>query len=109
MFASQRADDYMLIRRDLERMAREQFIAKGGKPKNNFPHYMTLGACDWLKTWYKNPLWITISLDEFEETAISFTYGDLFPTMRYRDNKPYRRQVYTKQEIIKVIEQFDMP
>ncbi|MCJ8013197.1 hypothetical protein MUG84_15805 [Paenibacillus sp. KQZ6P-2] len=43
MFASQRSDDYMLIRRDLERIARGQFMAKGGKPKKFFPHYMTLG------------------------------------------------------------------
>ncbi|MCJ8013198.1 hypothetical protein MUG84_15810 [Paenibacillus sp. KQZ6P-2] len=56
-----------------------------------------------------NPSWIAINIDEFEESAISFTYGDLFPTMRYQDNKPYRRQVYTKQEIIKVIEEFEMP
>ncbi|WMT39682.1 hypothetical protein RE628_20085 [Paenibacillus sp. D2_2] len=109
LFASQRPDDYMLIRRDLEKIAREQFMAKGGKPKNFFPHYMTLGSCDWLKTWYMNPSWITINLDEFDENTISFTYGDLFPTMRYQDNKPYRRQVYSKQEIVKVIDEFKMP
>ncbi|MBW5449446.1 hypothetical protein GE107_25890 [Cohnella sp. CFH 77786] len=109
MFASKRSDDYMLIRRDLERLAREQFIAKGGKPRNPFPHYMTLEPCDWLKSWYLNPDWIAIDLDEFLETSISFTYGDLFPTMRYQDNKPYRRLVYTKQEIIRVMEEYGMP
>lgn len=108
-FASQRSDDYLLIRRDIETLARDQFVVKGGKPKNPFPHYMTLEACDWLKTWYANPEWIAIDWGEFEETTISFTYGDLFPTMRYQDNKPYRRQVYTKKEIIKVTEEFGMP
>ncbi|MEC0238463.1 hypothetical protein P4H66_01070 [Paenibacillus dokdonensis] len=47
--------------------------------------------------------------NEFLEYSISFTYGDLFPTMRYSDNKPYRKQVYTKQEIISVIEEFGFP
>lgn len=51
IFASQRSADYLTIRRDLERKAREQFIAKGGNPKSNYPHYMILGACDWLETY----------------------------------------------------------
>lgn len=29
--------------------------------------------------------------------------------MRYKDGKPYRNQVYTKDEIVRVIEQFGMP
>lgn len=108
-FASQRSDDYLLIRRDLETLARDRFAGKGGKPNNSFPHYMTLEACDWLQTWYADPDWITIDLDEFDETSISFTYGDLFPTMRYQDNKAYRKQIYTKKEIMKVIEEFGLP
>lgn len=108
-FASQRSADYLTIRRDLERKVREQFIEKGGNPKNNYLHYMTLGACDWLETWYAKPSSLAISWNEFVENSISFTYGDLFPTMRYEDNKPYRKQVYTKQEIMKVIEDFGFP
>jgi len=108
-FASKRSNDYMAIRRSLEIKAREQFISKGGRPKNSFPHYMTLGACDWLETWYKKPDVIVIPWDEFLEESISFTYGDLFPTMRYHDEKPYRRQVYTKEEIKCLINQYGLP
>lgn len=108
-FASQRSDDYLLVRKDLERIAREKFIFKGGKPQNLFPHYMTLGACDWLKSWFKKPSSIAIDWNDFSEDSISFTYGDLFPTMRYPDNKPYRKQVYTKQEIFDVIDVFGFP
>jgi len=39
----------MMIRRELERKAYEQFISKGGKPTKRYPHYMTLGACTWLE------------------------------------------------------------
>lgn len=108
-FASQRNDEYLITRRNLEKQARDQFINKGGKPSNSYPHYMTLGACDWLESWYKEPGIITIDWNEFPKDSISFTYGDLFPTMRYSDGKPYRKQVYTKDEIIEIIEKFGHP
>ncbi|WP_334076664.1 hypothetical protein [Paenibacillus sanfengchensis] len=109
VFASRRNDEYLMIRRELERTARDLFISKGGKPVNTFPHYMTLGACSWLQTWYLEPGIITIDWNEIAKESMSFTYGDLFPTMRYPDEKPYRKQVYTKDEIIKVIDQFGLP
>ncbi len=102
-FASQRSNDYMQIRRELESIARKQFIAKGGQPQNSSPHYMTLGACDWLLSWYINPGVIVIPWEQFLEESISFTYGDLFPTMRYRDDKPYRKQVYTRRESLNLL------
>lgn len=108
-FASQRSEDYMIIRRELEEIAREQFISKGGNPRNQFPHYMTLGECEWLESWYREPKMIAIDWDEFSEESISFTYGDLFPTMRYQDNKPYRNKIFTKNEIIKLIEEYGLP
>ncbi|QTH45807.1 hypothetical protein J4772_16105 [Cohnella sp. LGH] len=108
-FASQRSEEYMTIRRGLEEIARNQFINKGGKPKNRFPHYMTLGECRWLESWYKNPKMIAIDWNEFLEDSISFTYGDLFPTMRYPDNKPYRRKIFTKAEIVTLIAEWGLP
>ena len=108
-FASRRSNDYMIIRRELEGIARELFVRKGGKPRHAYPHYMTLGRCEWLESWYRKPAWVSIDWNEFSEQSISFTYGDLFPTMRYQDNKPYRRQIYTRNEITKLIEQFGFP
>ena len=70
---------------------------------------MTLESCDWLATWYKKPSNITIDWNDISQELISFTYGDLFPTMRYQDEKPYRKQVYTKKEIVEVIKEFGMP
>ncbi|XEC96639.1 hypothetical protein AB6A23_08895 [Paenibacillus tarimensis] len=109
LFASRRSDDYLIIRRQLEERARELFICKGGKPVNRYPHYMTLGRCDWIKEWYKNGREIRIHLDEFDLETVSFTYGDLFPTMRYKDGKPYREKLYIKDEIIEIIERFGWP
>src|SRR5690554_2696595 len=106
IFASQRSDDYMTIRRELEAKAREMFIQKGGKPVNTYPHYMTLGECNWIKEWFKRGTKLSINLNEFDPEQISFTYGDLFPTMRFMDGKPYRKNLYTKQEIFELIEQY---
>jgi hypothetical protein len=108
-FASQRSDDYLRIRRGLEEKARELFISKGGRPLNQFPHYMTLGECRWIKEWYSSGAEISLALDDFNEETISFTYGDLFPTMRYNDGKEYREQIYTKIEIFKLISKYGLP
>ncbi|MCU6713205.1 hypothetical protein M6D81_31355 [Paenibacillus sp. J5C_2022] len=108
-FASRRSNDYMAIRKELEALAHDQFISKGGKPKSIFPNYMTLETCDWLKTWYKKPKSIVIPWDEFNDDSISFTYGDLFPTMRYQDDKPYRKKIYTRNEIAELIKKFGFP
>ena len=109
IFASRRSDDYLLIRKELESKAREVFIAKGGNPITPFPHYMTLGSCEWIKSWYKQGMEISIPWNEIDENIISFTYGDLFLTMRYKDGKEYREKVYTKSEIVTVIHRFGFP
>ncbi|GIP31927.1 hypothetical protein [Paenibacillus sp. J2TS4] len=109
VFSSQRSDDYMEIRRDLEDRARELFIRKGGQPIRKRPHYMTLGECPWLKGWYREGRQLIIPIEQFDAKAVSFTYGDLFPTMRYNDDRPYRKQVYTMQEIRDIIAEYGMP
>jgi hypothetical protein len=109
VFASKRSDDYLEIRRELEGRARELFILKGGKPLNPYPHYMTLGECRWIKDWYQNGREMRLPLDVFDESSISFTYGDLFPTMRYKDGKQYRETVYTKREILELVEAIGWP
>lgn len=109
VFASKRADDYLPIRLELEQRARAYFIQKGGKVKNKFPHYMTLGPCDWLKQWYNEGHELKIHIEQFNPETLSFTYGDLFPTMRFKDDKPYREQVYTIHEIKDVINQYGWP
>ena len=70
---------------------------------------MTLGECPWIKSWYRNGCELSIPIDRFDPAAISFTYGDLFPTMRVDDGTIYRGQVYTKSEILELIHTFGMP
>jgi hypothetical protein len=108
-FASKRANDYLTIRRELEGHIRNIFVAKNGKPQRATPHYMILGRCDWVKGWYTQGCEVAIPLAKFNPEDISFTYGDSFPAMRYSDNKPYRKQVYTLAELPSIIEQFGLP
>ena len=65
-FASQRNSDYLSIRRELEAFVRARFIDKGGEPLRNTPHYFTLGACDWVETWYAHGSEIHIPLAEID-------------------------------------------
>ena len=109
LFASQRPPDYLKVRRTLEAQVRHLFIQKGGKPCRIRPHYMIVGACPWLKQWYRQGAEIQIPLTEFKAESISFTYGDTFPAMRYQDGRPYRGQVYVLSELAVVVEEYGLP
>jgi hypothetical protein len=109
VFASKRNLDYLGIRKALEERMHELFIEKGGQPKRLRPHYFILGSCDWVKSWYREGREVTIPLRSIDPRVISFTYGDSFPAMRYRDGKPYRGQVYVVEELPEVIKQYGIP
>jgi hypothetical protein len=97
-FASKRSLDYLRIRRGLEDEVRTLFVEKGGKPRRERPHYMILGSCPWIKGWYREGRELRIPLARFRPELVSFTYGDTFPAMRFRDGRPYRGQVYVLDE-----------
>jgi len=109
VFASQRPSDYLTIRRDLEQQVRQRFIAKGGQPLLAVPHYLIVGACPWLQTWYVDGRELRLPLAKFDPASVSFTYGDTFPALRYQDGKPYRGQVYTLAELPKVVALYGLP
>ncbi len=70
---------------------------------------MTLGACPWLKNWYRQGEEIQIPLAEFQAEIISFTYGDTFPALRYQDGRSYRGQVYILSELSTLVERYGLP
>ena len=111
VFAANRPDGYVARRRELERTAREILVWKGGRPVRDTPHYMTVGACEWLASWYADGAYVRIPVGEFNTYTLSFSYGDLFPTFsdRVNDGKEYRRQVYTFEEILDVIRRYGLP
>jgi len=110
-FASKRNKEYIERRVELEKIAYKIFTEKGGKPKSTFPHYFVIEECEWLETWYENPGYVKCNIDIFNINELSFTYGDLFPTFsdRVNDGKEYRKNVYTYNEIIELIEKYGFP
>ncbi len=108
-FASKRAADYLQVRRELEERVRRLFIEKGGVPNRLRPHYMILGDCPWVETWYVEPRVARIPLKRFDIANVSFTYGDTFPAMRYGDGKPYRGKVYLQSELTELVARYGLP
>jgi hypothetical protein len=110
-FASQRNDGYIERRKELEKIALEIFIQKDGKPKSVYPHYFTVEECKWLETWYPEPNYIKINVEDLNTEEISFSYGDLFPTFSDRiDNiKKKKKKIYTYSEIKEVIKKYGFP
>ncbi|AIQ48016.1 hypothetical protein R70723_20480 [Paenibacillus sp. FSL R7-0273] len=111
VMASRRPDGYLERRRELEQLARSLFIEKGGKPVRAAPHYMVIGECEWLKSWYAEGAAVYMPISGFDTDTLSFSYGDLFPTFspKVRDGKEYRGKVYTYREIIWLMEKYGLP
>lgn len=109
--SAQRHDKYVQYRRNCENILKHEFAKKGGVMKRTSPHYMVIGHSPWLSTWYENCDYIKIPIDEFDLKTLSFTYGDSMPTFSptINDGKEYRMQLYTYDEILKIIEKYGLP
>jgi hypothetical protein len=110
-FCAKRSPDYMQLRRYYETILKEEFLKKGGILQRTAPHYMVVESCPWLETWYENPDCICIPISHFDLRTVSFTYGDSHPTFsdRVNDGKEYRKQLYTYDEILKIIDKYGLP
>ena len=109
--ATQRQSTYIEDRLGYEQMARDLFQSMGGKMTRYAPHYMVVEECPWLYTWFEQPDYIKIPIEEFDLATLSFTYGDMHPTFspRVKDNKEYRKKLYMYEDILKLIEKYGLP
>ncbi len=110
-FAAQRDEGYIPFRREVEALARERFIEKGGYPVRRAPFYMTVGASDYLASWFKEPAYVRVHISQLDTKAISFTYGDMLPTFQPRFGEGYALagELYTYVEILEVIKKRGLP
>ncbi len=106
-----RHPDYVKDRRNYEEILRTEFLKKGGIIKRKAPHYMTVEHSLWLSSWFEDCDYIKIPIEDFDLKTLSFTYGDSHPTFspRITDGKEYRKQLYTYDEILKIIEKYGLP
>lgn len=103
---------YIRNRLFAEKIMKEEFIKKGGKPVLDHPHYLVLENCDnWFYQSKNNIGSLAIDSNRFSKETISFTYGDSVPTFLpiYNDEKEYRNKIYTMDEIKEIIGKYSMP
>ena len=82
---------YLKKRKDTEQWVREEFIAKGGRPKDPYPIPMVLGSSKWLVKAAPDPAKhgeIRIPLSIFMEYDVSFTYPDSMISRWFGREKP---------------------
>lgn len=95
-------EGYLRARRQTEQWTREEFIAKGGQPREAYPIPMVLGESGWMVRHAPDPAAhgeIRIPLSAFSEQDISFTYPDSMISMWFSREKPgeyYRPEVHGK-------------
>lgn len=104
--------DFFLTRRyEMEKIVRDAFVSKGGRPANTAPVYMTLGANKGLSTWFREPAVIKIPVCEFDPGTVSFTYGDTFPVFKQSLNtgEEWWGKVYFYDEILALYKKYGLP
>ena len=108
---AQRHDRYVEYRHNCETILKREFAAKGGVMEKDSPYYMVVEFSPWLSTWYEQPDFIRIPIEEFNLRTVSFTYGDSMPTFsdRCADGKEYRKKLYTYVEILEIIRKYGLP
>ena len=108
---AKRQDSYVADRRRFEEILRTEFQKKGGKIEREVPHYLVVGECPWLQSWFEDCDHIVIDTADLDLSTVSFTYGDSHPTFsdRVNDGKEYRKKLYTYDEIIGVIKKYGLP
>jgi len=111
--ATRQPAQYMERRHFIEEILKTEFTKKGGTIRRKSPHYMVVEHSPWLYTWFDNPAFIKIPIEEFDTKTISFTYGDAFPVfsdgLHKMDDREFRRKVYTYEELLNIISKYGLP
>jgi len=112
---------YLRTRRHIELWLRQEFIAKGGAPKESYPIYMILGRSKWLltaadKATLATTAEIQVPLSLFQECDVSFTYPDSMVSFLLANQKEseyhipdYHGRLFTLSEIRSVVESNGLP
>ena len=83
---AKRQDSYVADRRRFEDILRTEFRKKGGRIERDVPHYLVVGECLWLQSWFDDCDHIVIDTADLDLSTVSFTYGDSHPTFSDRVN-----------------------
>lgn len=110
---------YLRDRRRTERWVREEFAAKGGRPRESYPIPMVLGSSPWMALQAPDPAAhgeIRLPLSIFTECDLSFTYPDSMLSYWFGREKPseyylpeYHGKVFTLPEILAIVKERGLP
>ncbi len=113
----QNPQEYLENRQRVEGWIRQEFINKGGRPVNAYPHYFVVGRSLWIEEGYQNQcLSIHYPITAFDPSQVSFTYPDSMISYWLKSQaqqvfyRPeYHGQVFTLSEIQEIIDRFGVP
>ncbi len=107
---------YMDLRRRTEVVMRERFVARGGQPLRESPHYFVLGSSPWFEGSAADIDAIVLPLAALPEAHTSFTYPDSFTAMGLLPDyglayepKPYHGEVFRLSELDSVVAEYGLP
>jgi hypothetical protein len=102
---------FLQRRYDTDKTIRERFVQISGKPNRDTPVYFTLGANVGVSTWYENPAFLRIPVNEIDPDTVSFTYGDVFAVFNPNldTGEEYWGNVYRLEGMLKLIEMYGYP
>ncbi len=114
-------EGYLSFRRQVEQNLRSSFLAKGGRPKAQYPIYLVWGRPKWfdlvadaatLETTHE----IRVPLSLIDKDQISFTYPDsMVSALMELEKNPlyyepdYHGKVFTREEIEAIIDRKGLP
>jgi hypothetical protein len=112
---------YLSFRKRVEKRMRDEFIRKGGKPKEDYPIYLMLGRPIWTKMVADGPTLSTTEEIEIPLSIIcaedlSFTYPDSMVSAIMAEEKnpqyyepDYHGKVFTLKEMTEIVREKGLP
>jgi hypothetical protein len=112
---------YLSFRKQVEKRLRNEFVLKGGKPKQDYPIYLVLGRPRWTEIaadadTVSTTAEIEIPLSILSPEDVSFTYPDsMVSALMAAEKNPeyyepaYHGKVFTLREMAEIIEKKGLP
>ncbi len=110
-------EQYLRQRQETENWVRDEFIRKGGEPISTYPQYFVIEQSVWIEEGYNGQSRIVqFPISAFSPKHVSFTYPDSMlsywlkgQTAQVFYRPEYHGQVFTWNEIRKIIDKFGIP
>lgn len=110
------APPYMQLRKLTEEKLRELFVAAGGRPGRENPHYFVLGRSRWFESLYPESRSVVLPLSQLATEIVSFTYPDSMAAMAIArewgfppESRPYHEKVFRLEELEAVVAEHGLP